>query len=537
MMTYFKFGRLKNCLAIIVLLIIGFLIRFNDLGAQSFWFDETISSIAAIAILEKGSPVFSSGHLYSRGILNTVSIAASFKIFGINEFAGRLPSVLFGTLMILLVYLIGLKWGNKRIGIIAAILVTFSIWEIAWSRQARMYQQLQFFYILSLYLFYEFVTNKNLKNGFLVFFSVLCAIMSHVFAYALIVVFLIYMLVSILKEQRSLGNIWNRTFALLVLILISSLALSYYMGVIQSVMNTDINYYDTYIYLLKNDLGLFLFIAVPGGTVLVNKDWKKGLLLISALLIPLYFIFFHVLLLGTRYLYFVIPILFILIGFFLDFIADYMGHSLSEIRDSLMQKKVCQDNTTKNVAANIIRMFRDILNIKNPYRKILNADTIIILFLLIAMYLSPAFTFTPNEEYNLGVNAPQSNFKDAYMYVNENMQADDVIVSAWTAPSQFYLGKSDYWLAFNVVGKGPESFLMGNSTRDIYTNATAIFDVDGLKEVVEQNERGWIVVDRLGWYKLRPSMRQFIAENLTTYVNSGQRNAVNVYGWENETKT
>lgn len=536
-MIDFGLGRLKNHFIIIVLLIIGFLIRINYLGAQSFWFDETISSIAAIAILERGSPTFSSGLFYGRGILNTVSIAVSFKIFGINEFAGRLPSVLFGTLMIPLIYLLGLKWGNKRIGIIAAILITFSIWEIAWSRQARMYQQLQFFYILSLYLFYEFVTNKNLQNGFLVFFSVLCAIMSHVFGYALIVVFLIYLVVSTLKERSSLGKIRSRTFALVVFIFIVSLALSYYRGVIQSVLNTDINYYNAYIYLLKKDLGIFLFIAVPGGTVLVNREWKKGLLLISALLIPLYFIFFHVLLLGTRYLYFVIPILFILIGFFLDFIADYMGHYLSELRGRLVEKKVCQANTTKNVGANIIRMFRDLLNIRNPCRTIVNANTIVILFLFIAMYLSPAFTFIPHEEYYLGVNAPQSNFKDAYMYVNENMQPDDVIVSAWTAPSQFYLGKSDYWLAFNVVGKGPESFLMENSTREIYTNATAIFDVDALKEVVEQNERGWIVVDNLGWYKLKPSMREFIGENLTTYMNSGERNAVNVHGWKNETKT
>ncbi len=542
MMEQFNKKRAGIRILIASVIIMGFFLRIYDLGVQSFWLDEAISSIAAMAFIEKGTPVFQSGLFYGRGILNTFLIASAFQIFGVNEFAARLPSVLFGTLTILLVYIIGSKWGNKYVGLIIAMLVAFSVWEIAWSREARMYQQLQFFYILSLYMFYEFTQNKDLKHVALLLLSVIGAILSHVFGYVLIVVFLIYFVVSAIKERKSPGKIGKKTVTRTVLVFGTLLAFAYYMGimgVIQSVLRTDINYYDTYSYLLKRDLGLFLFMAVPGGTVLVDRDWKKGLLLITALIIPLYFIFFHVLMLGTRYLYFVIPILFILVGFFLDFVADYLGNSFSKIRDFLMQKKVSQMNAEKNVrkntSVNIIRQFYDRFNSKNSIKT--NANIIVFFLLVMAMYLSPAFTFTPNEEYYLGVNAPQSNFKDAYAYVKDNMQQNDVIVSAWTPPSQFYLGKSDYWLAFNVVGTGPETFLMKNSTLDIYTNATAIFDVATLKEVVEQNERGWVVVDRTGWYKLGPSMREFIGKNLTTYKDSGEKSTVNVYGWNNETTT
>ena len=187
-----QFNRKKAGFPIIItsVIIMGFFLRIYDLGIQSFWLDEAISSIAAMAFLEKGTPVFQSGLFYGRGILNTFLIASSFKIFGVNEFAARLPSVLFGTLTILLVYIIGSKWGNRYVGLIAATLVAFSVWEIAWSREARMYQQLQFFYILSLYMFYEFTQNKDLKNVALLLLSVIGAIMSHVFGYVLIVVFL-----------------------------------------------------------------------------------------------------------------------------------------------------------------------------------------------------------------------------------------------------------------------------------------------------------------------------------------------------------
>ena len=99
----------KTHWAILFLLISGFILRIYDLGIQSFWFDEAISSTAAVAFLETGTPTFPSGLVYSRAILNTFLIALSFKIFGITEFAARLPSVMFGMLTILLVYLMGSK--------------------------------------------------------------------------------------------------------------------------------------------------------------------------------------------------------------------------------------------------------------------------------------------------------------------------------------------------------------------------------------------------------------------------------------------
>ncbi len=501
MSKLFNPGIAKIPYIIILLMAAGFALRIIDLGVLSLWLDEAISANAATSLLENGIPVLPSGFVYTRAILNTFFIALSFEIFGVSEFAARLPSVLFGTLTILLVYLSGSKWGNRRVGIIAALLVAFSVWEIAWSRQARMYQQLQFFYILSLYLFYEFTRNKDLKNLALLICSFLATVMSHELGYGLILVFLVFFVISALKEQGSIKKLERRIITLIALGFGILLGIAYYMGVVQSVLQTDINYYNIYIYLLKKDLGIFLFLAVPGGKVIVDRDWKKGTLLIAALIIPLYFIFFHVLLLGTRYLYFVIPILFILIGFFLDFVIEYLK----------LQWDFFHNELSKNATAEVI----------------------VALVLILTMYFSPAFTFVPKEKYDLGVNAPQSNFKDAYIYVKNNMRQDDVIISAWTPPAQFYLGKSDYWLEFNVVGTGAESFLMENSSKELYTNATAISDVEALAKAVDEHAGGWVIVDKVAWYKLRPSVRDFIRNNLTFYIESGKIDTVEVYGWYN----
>ena len=140
--------------SVLLITLYGFILRIYNLGYQSFWYDEGYSVNAALCMLERGLPILPSGHFYSTGILNTSLIASSIGLFGVNEFSARLPSVLFGVLIIPLVFFFVKRIGGKRLALLTAFLVTFSMLEIAWSRQARMSQQLQFFYILSLYFFF-----------------------------------------------------------------------------------------------------------------------------------------------------------------------------------------------------------------------------------------------------------------------------------------------------------------------------------------------------------------------------------------------
>jgi len=195
---------------ILLLSIVGFIFRIYFLGEQSFWIDEAFSVNAAKGIMAHGYPLLDSGVVYSRAILNTYIIAFFMQIFGETQFSARLVSVLFGTLMIPLMYYFGKELGNKKIGIIAAVLVTFSVWEIAWSRQARMYQQLQFFYFLSLLFFYRFSKKFDIKNAVFLTLSTIAALFSHRLGFTLPIIFLIYFIVislydkSQLKQLRSL---------------------------------------------------------------------------------------------------------------------------------------------------------------------------------------------------------------------------------------------------------------------------------------------------------------------------------------------
>ncbi|WP_135388998.1 glycosyltransferase family 39 protein [Methanolobus halotolerans] len=505
---------IKENILIILIVVLGSSLRLYNLGNESFWFDETISSIAAIALSENGSPVFSSGLYYGRAILNTFLIALSFGVFGVSEFAGRFPSVIFGILTVILAYHIGSVWGNKRIGVIAAFLVAFSVWEIAWSRQARMYQQLQFFYLLSLYLFYEYISHREKKHLYLLIASFAATILSHVFGYTLIVVFLVFLAVSAMKQKRSIDIHEKRVALYIILIFLFLLGMAYQKGVISQILHTQVNYYDEYIYFLKKSLGFSLFLAIPGVTVLMNRDWSKGLLLTLSVVIPFYLIFFHVLLFGIRYLYFVIPIVFIFAAFFLDFMIEYIFHT------------ACRKSDFSGAGAGEGK--KTFSSLKASVKPLVYSVTLIAL--IVFMHLSPAFTFMPKNDYDLGPNAPRSDFRTAYSYVNSHMQPEDVIVSTWTAPAQFYLGKNDYWLTFNVDGTGFESFTIKNGSRDKYANSIVLKNTGMLENVTQNHTRGWIVTDNLAWHKLSPQSKDFIETGTQQELEYSN---IRVYMWDN----
>jgi len=133
-----RLNKNKSLLILFALLILGFFYRIYGLLANySFWNDEENVATFARAILQRGYPVLGNG--YSTGVYNWLQYwlsAGSAKFFGLNEFAVRFPSVIFGVLTIWAIYLLGKELFNKKVGLISAFFVTFLKIEILWSRQA-----------------------------------------------------------------------------------------------------------------------------------------------------------------------------------------------------------------------------------------------------------------------------------------------------------------------------------------------------------------------------------------------------------------
>lgn len=486
-------------IALLLLTIFGFILRIYDLGYQSFWYDEGYSVNAALCMLERGLPILPSGHFYTTGLLNTGLIASSMGLFGATEFSARLPSVLFGTLTIPLVFFFVKRIGDKRLALITAFLVTFSVLEIAWSRETRMYQQLQFFYILSLYFFYEFTQKRSTRYLILTILSTICTILSHAFGFSLILIYLLYPLLTNIKSIRKYLNkefLLNRQTLIFALCAIALLVLGeIFFGIFSSVWGTRINYFAQYSSYLKQTFPVILYLAPVGAIIFLRKDYKPPLLLILAMIIPFYFICFHIKLLSFRYLYLMLPLFFVFFSYALTYLPALIP--------------------------------------KGKLKSILS-PILIVIILGLTVY-SSGFNFTPQSIYYLEPMAPQPNFKQAYNFINENMSDGDIIIDTWPAVGNFYLDNPpDYWLAFDIAGLGQDYCVGEDKSRELYTNTLCIKNLDILISITEENQSGWLVIDGLALFRLPPSTTEFIEHNLTYHEEGSSRSRageIKVYGW------
>jgi len=194
-MSFFK----KNYIGIILILVIilGFVYRINGLKANySFWVDEASTARFGRSVLETGLPKIELTGFSERAYYTTAYLTGlAFKIFGANEFAARLPEVIFGTLVILAVYWLGKEIFNKYIGLGVSLFTAFSYIQIAWSRQARGYVILEFFFLLTLLFLWRFSKKGDIKSlVFLLVFLILSSL-THYLGLILVPIILIFLVI------------------------------------------------------------------------------------------------------------------------------------------------------------------------------------------------------------------------------------------------------------------------------------------------------------------------------------------------------
>ena len=161
--------------AVIILLIIGFSIRLYRLGELSLWWDELITGMVVTRIGETGLPLRPSGlEYYWRGVAYHYFVVIFTYVFGLTEFAIRFPSVLFGMGIAFLSFLVGKKI-DKWVGLLVLLFMTFSTYNIEYSRFARFYVMNVFLFMLSLFFVYEgfFKDRMKYKIASLVIFLIM----------------------------------------------------------------------------------------------------------------------------------------------------------------------------------------------------------------------------------------------------------------------------------------------------------------------------------------------------------------------------
>lgn len=143
----------KTILFLLILIALG--LRFFYLAKDQFWMDEAYSAIISnwsLWKILKEVPGLGSPPLYNLGLHFWI------QCFGDSEWILRSSSVLFGILLIPLVYWVGQGWFDKKTGLLAALVVTLNVLHIFYSQQTRLYASFIFLSLLCchfLFLFFK----------------------------------------------------------------------------------------------------------------------------------------------------------------------------------------------------------------------------------------------------------------------------------------------------------------------------------------------------------------------------------------------
>jgi len=522
MFKVFKFNR--YFVSIFFLSVIGFFLRYKGLpGNYSFWTDEDHVALFARAILERGGPVLQNG--YSTSAFQSLwywITAFSMKIFGVNEFAARFPSVFFGVLTIIAIFFLGKKLFNEKVGIISSAFITFLTIEILWSRQARPYQGVQFLYIMEIYLFINILDLFDKKKrvifpAFCLFLLIIFCSLMHWFGLMSIVFFPLYL---VLIRRDILSHLWLKLkkfifknqiigitsiFSCFVVLFFIFWKLGLPIAIKSFIFPAygKIGFYNHFAYyhsFLWRQYGLLAFLALVGAAFALSRDFKKHSILFIVLIVFFGFINFRLRVPFSRYFF---PVFFILVL--------WAANALTIISDSLVNalpKKI--PHFLKNSVGYLLAMFI----IFNGYK----------------------FTFKPKPFYSLNADMqeiPEVDFKKMYGFIKERTKEADslVLVSTWTDHATWYMGegKPEYWL------RNPE--VMYGEERDILSGAQVIGSVDKLKEVIKSHKEGMIILE--SWEPFIPDgSEEYIKKNLKKeteidrlYPVQPRYWPVNVYSW------
>lgn len=179
------------------ILLLGTILRLYKLGVHAIWFDEACS--VTMSLNELNTHYFLNSFNYKP--IYFLFLKLWIYIFGVGEFWLRLPSVIFAIISLLVIYLIGQKILNKKVGLIATFLLTISCFNIYHSQQTRQFTLMVLLVLLS-YLYFINILKKNNPWSYELntFFNILL-IFTHPYSLVVIITQNIFMLSFEFKEK------------------------------------------------------------------------------------------------------------------------------------------------------------------------------------------------------------------------------------------------------------------------------------------------------------------------------------------------
>lgn len=187
-------------IALSLAIILGVILRLNGLTFQSYWFDE-------IFTIKLSNPIHSIGYVYDHTMGDVHPpfyqslIWVWYKIFGFNEYSGRVLSALAGSFSIYAIYALARELYNREVGVYSAFILATNYFAIVYSQEVRSNIFMLLFSILSYLYFVKLLKNSSSKVDISLYILFSLLIMyTHYFGFFLVAtqlfVFIYYLIID-----------------------------------------------------------------------------------------------------------------------------------------------------------------------------------------------------------------------------------------------------------------------------------------------------------------------------------------------------
>jgi hypothetical protein len=531
----------KNALKIaLVFGVIALFIRLYRIGYLSLWVDEYMHALAAI----KGE--FKHGE--NNGIILTWFNTLFAGIFGDNEFSMRFPVALLGAALVPATYVLGNTIANKKVGLMSALLVTFSLYFIFWSRVDRPYGMVATFYVPLVLSFWLMLEKPAKEGSALASFGInpkFLAFTLLAFALSMLSQLICFLFIFSAGFYGSLVAIdaWiNKKFTPLKL---NAYNVLFYLNVIAVVLmftpfgnqlmrpiieiflpgnmatlilpdlkaaaaafDTDKAYksFDVYLGVINYDFKWVSILGWVGMIVAFLKNRKLSYILISGFAVPFFLMsFFFREPCHAKYLSYIYPLFLISAAYALYYIAFVLGQMLS--------KTFSETNKTYLTACTLV----------------------FCMFVLGASKRKEIGSMLKTEVHGNVVDKAISeihfvNWKQPSEFIKKNLKKGDVVMATVQFAPKFYLGMDSVVWFRQMHYDAKKKDYVSNTPDQRKLSATTY---EQLVKTYNENPRGWLLADYYFDNALTdPRAKQFVEQNFTYHFDACDDGGVKVFSWD-----
>ncbi len=216
--------RVTKCgFVLLAIILIGAFLRLYHLGTQSIWFDEAFSVwVSKLAVPQMVQATAADVH----PPLYYVLLHYWITVFGTSESAVRLLSALFGVLAIPMIYVLGRQLFNEEAGLVAALILALSSFNIQYSQETRMYSLMALLALLSMYFFLRFLQQSNLVSSAGYVLSTTLLAYTHIYGLFVVIAQNVYVVTLLLLSRNRAYSLkrWAELQAIVVALFIPWIA-------------------------------------------------------------------------------------------------------------------------------------------------------------------------------------------------------------------------------------------------------------------------------------------------------------------------